>query len=93
MHADIRDGFVRQRRNLIIMSLVVLFSELAGLKIEKISIFGNEATIGKPELVTITLWIFLFYWLIRYYQYFHEIGDKGFLGSFLLQRRKILGKP
>jgi|GEM_PF-2870416 len=69
MSTDESSGFVRQRRNLMVSSLVLLFSEFTQLKVEKISAFGNELLIGKPQAVTIALWAATFYWLIRYYQY------------------------
>lgn len=62
-------GFVRQRRNLMIISLVLLFSETAELKIEKLSAFGNELVIGKPYAINAALWVAGFYWLMRFYQY------------------------
>jgi hypothetical protein len=52
-----------------VSSLVLLFSESTQLKVEKISAFGNELLIGKPQAITIVLWVATFYWLIRYYQY------------------------
>lgn len=63
------EGFVRQRRNLMIGSLVLLFSEVTQLQIDKLSVFGTELTIGKPQAITNALWVAVFYWLIRYYQY------------------------
>lgn len=63
------EGFVRQRRNLMIASLVLLFSEATELKVEKISAFGTELLIGQPQAVTTALWVAAIYWLIRYYQY------------------------
>jgi hypothetical protein len=62
-------GFVRQRRNLMIVSLVLLFSEVADLQIEKLSAFGNELVIGKPYAINAALWVAGFYWLLRFYQY------------------------
>lgn len=92
MDADIYSGFVRQRRNLIVMSMVVLLSEVANLRVEKISFFGNEATIGNPALVNTVLWVLLIYWLIRYYQYFHDLGDKNFLSSLMTKRKQLVKK-
>lgn len=90
METEIHSGFVRQRRNLMVMSVVVLLSEVANLRINKISIFGNEASISNPEIVNVALWILLIYWLIRYYQYFYEMGDKGFLTSLKSKRAQLV---
>ena len=88
---DTQSGFIRQRRNLMVMSLVVLFAEIADLKIEKLSIFGSEATFGNPQTVKTALWILLIYWLVRYYQYFHDLGDTGLVGAIKAKRRQIVG--
>lgn len=63
------EGFVRQRRNLMIVSLVLLFSEATELRVEKISAFGTELLVGQPQAVTMALWVAAVYWLVRFYQY------------------------
>ncbi len=63
------EGFVRQRRNLMIVSLILLFSEATDLRVEKISAFGTELLVGQPQAVTMALWVAALYWLVRYYQY------------------------
>lgn len=63
------EGFVRQRRNLMIVSLVLLFSEATELKVEKISAFGTELLVGQSQAVTMALWVAALYWLVRFYQY------------------------
>jgi hypothetical protein len=62
-------GFIRQRRNLMIVSLVLLFSEVSALSIGKLNIFGNEIEIDRPQSVNLALWIASLYWLWRFYQY------------------------
>lgn len=74
-------AFVRQRRNLMVVSLVLLFSQISGLKITKLNVFGTEFLIGEPRAVTALLWIATVYWAIRYYQYSREYHGK--LGSFV----------
>lgn len=63
------EGFIRQRRNLMVVSLVLLFSEVSGLTIEKLSVFGNELLIDKPMAINAALWVAGVYWLWRFYQY------------------------
>jgi hypothetical protein len=63
------EGFVRQRRNLMIVSLVLLFSEATELKVEKINVFGTELFVNHPYAVNVVLWVVALYWLVRYYQY------------------------
>ncbi len=79
---DIAASFIRQRRNLMIVSLVLLFAESAELTIEKLNIFGNELRLAHPETATYALWIGWIYWLWRYYVYFHDLGEKGFLREY-----------
>jgi hypothetical protein len=48
-----------------------------GLRLDKVSIFGNEFYVSNPGLLPFCLWTTYFYYLIRYYQYFHDIQDRG----------------
>ena len=84
--------FKRQRRNLIIISLVVLFAELSGIEVKKVNVFGNEVLVDNPELVNLTIWIALFYWFLRYYVYFRSINDKGFITQFWIRMDKYVTK-
>ena len=79
---DIRSSFIRQRRSLIIISLLLLFAEISGITIRKINVLGNEVQIDNPSLVYVALWIAWIYWFIRYYQYFRDLDDKGFKTAF-----------
>ncbi len=75
---SIRTGFIRQRRSLILISLVLLFAETSELTINKLNVFGNELTIHNPVTVTLALGLAYLYWLYRYYVYFRDLGSKGF---------------
>ncbi len=76
-------GFVRQRRNLMIISLVLLFSEVAQLKVTKLSAFGNELLVGEPNAVATAMWLAGIYWLVRYYQYSRPIFRTSIQGALL----------
>jgi hypothetical protein len=52
-----------------VVSLVLLFSEISSLSITKLNIFGNEIAIDHPRSVNLALWIAALYWLWRFYQY------------------------
>ena len=78
----IRDGFVRQRRNLIGTSLALFLYEKLGIVIDSINILGNTARITDPSSVTALLWIAWGYFLLRYYQYFRDMPDKGLSGAY-----------
>jgi hypothetical protein len=77
-------GFVRQRRNLMFISLVLLFSEVADLRIPKLSVFGNELDFSEPYAVNAALWVAACYWLLRFYQY--SPRSLSPLKSFVYQR-------
>ena len=69
MGDELDSGFVRQRRNSMLASLVLLFSETSELSITKLNVLGNELWIDKPQVVTYALWVAAIYWLWRFYQY------------------------
>lgn len=61
-------SFLRQRRNIILMSLTILFFELAGIRISELSLAGNKIIVSNPEVIEISLIVFYSYFLIRYHQ-------------------------
>ena len=82
MTNKIHDGFIRQRKNLITVSLLLIFAEISGIEINKINLLGNEVSLKNPNIVYIVLWMALFYWFARYYQYFRDLKGKGFKTTF-----------
>lgn len=79
---DIREGFRRQRRNLLIVSLVLLFSETAELTISELNLFGNVVHLANPATITYALWVAYLYWLWRYYTYFHDLSNRNILATY-----------
>jgi hypothetical protein len=75
---DIPAGLLRQRRNLIIVSLVLAFVYYSGVKIEtaELVFFGAKLTLSKPNVLNdfILLWALWSYFLIRYTQYIRFYG-------------------
>src|SRR3989344_6953987 len=86
----IREGFIRQRRNLMIISLVLLFAESAELTISKLNIFGNELLIVHPATITTALMIAYLYWLWRYSQFLHDLGELHLVSSYRLRRHELI---
>ena len=70
MQEDLR----RQRRNLIVMSLLLIFMKCGGMTINKKSVFGAEIVLSNVSVVYIFIWLIWGYFLIRYYQYFMQKG-------------------
>lgn len=70
--------FERQRKNLMISSLLMMVYIWVGLEFKTINLLGNQATIrneGKAENV---LWLIFLYLLIRYVQCFLTIKNEEF---------------
>jgi hypothetical protein len=61
-------GFLRQRRNVILMSLTLLFFEMVGLRVTELSLLGNKVEIMNPWVIDFSLVVFYSYFLVRYYQ-------------------------
>lgn len=75
---------IRQRRNLLIVSMVLIFAKFSNLEISKFSIIGIELnSFGHPETVYVVLWIVWIYILVRYYQYFTQEGFPNFKNIYL----------
>lgn len=68
------EGIRRQRRSLIITSLILSFMKYGGITFKKISLYGSEITLSNVSAIYVFLWIMWFYFMIRYYQYFKQEG-------------------
>lgn len=74
MSADL----LRQRRNLLVASLVLVTINLAGAEIKnKLSVSGAEITFSQPERIIWGIWVLWFYFGVRYLQYLHDEADFG----------------
>lgn len=88
-HSEFLDLFNRQRRNLLVTSLLLFFAKSYGLQYPEMNILGNKFEFETPLDVSFLLLIFLIYFLLRYYQFFRDIGDKGFYKEFEVRSRKL----
>lgn len=69
--------FFRQRRDLFVISAVLLLIPIADIKIaSNISIqqFGMSMQIGKPMVITDGLWVLWGYWYLRYFQAYSALN-------------------
>lgn len=74
---DLSQDTIRQRRNLIITSLLLIFIKIADVKFgNQVSFLGATLTIGKPSVILNCIWLFEAYFLWRFYQYFST--DKAY---------------
>lgn len=85
-----QEFFNRQRRNLVLMSVLVLFVNVTGAELSKINLLGNEVTLRNPDSLPFYLAIILGYFLIRYFQYMHDIEDKEFKTRFFRKTERNL---
>lgn len=63
-------AFVRQRRNLILASLVLAFAQVTNLTIERLNLFSISGRIDEPVSTVPFLWVVWGYFLWRYWQAF-----------------------
>ena len=74
---DLSQDTIRQRRNLIVTSVLLVFISIADVSFgDTVNFLGATLTIGKPEKIHQGLIIFLLYFLWRFYQYFST--DKAY---------------
>ncbi len=59
--------FIRQRRNLILVSLFLLFYKIGQLELTQVNILGNEVIIHEPNIVFWAMLTFFFYFQWRYF--------------------------
>jgi hypothetical protein len=60
---------LRQRRNLILVSLWLLIFDFAHVSIGKVSVLGTELVVGSPRVLIVLSWLLWAYFFLRYYQY------------------------
>jgi hypothetical protein len=87
-----RQAFVRQRRNLIGVSIALALFSSAGIRINTLNLFGNQLEIANPGIVVYLLWCVWCYLLLRYYQYLRVLGGNEFRGYYFDSMRRSLGK-
>ena len=77
------EGFTRQRRNVLALSVVLLAIDLSGISIQELNLLGNRADVTKPELITASLWLLLCYFFIRYVYYLVRVDGIGEGASYI----------
>lgn len=70
------EGLLRQRRNLMITSILLWIMKYGGVTFTKFSFVGFDITLKNPNVLILSLWIAFAYFLFRYYQYFSDEGVK-----------------
>ena len=71
-YRDISEGLLRQRRNLLLTSLLMPIFFLSGASIEKINLLGTIITVQSPEIIKYSIVVLFAYFFLRYWQYYQE---------------------
>lgn len=80
------ESFLRQRRNLIVVNGIFLFTYFAKVNVSKLTIIGMSFEgFGNPEVIYIFLWIILGYFYYRYHIYFRENEYEKFMLYFEIE--------
>lgn len=78
------EGFIRQRRNLIITNILILVLALAKVQIEQLSVAGVKfGAFKNPTVLLVFLWLAWAYFLYRYSVYFLEEGPKNLVNIWI----------
>lgn len=70
-------ALMRQRRNLMASSLLLIFCKAAGVTFQRVGFLGTELIIERPEVLYTGLWFVWCYFLVRYIKFLLEVGDLG----------------
>lgn len=92
-------GFGRQKRGLIIMSVILLFLRYSEPNFSDASLRLFQIHFGKPEVIWIALWAIFGFFVFRWFQYFYHKGTpdvwSGFTNDFVqfawCRREKLYG--
>ncbi len=77
------EGILRQRRNLIILSVLIAFLKFGQVDINQVSVLGiSFGKFGNPSGVYLFAWIIWGYFFYRYWQYFGQEGAPLFVGVY-----------
>jgi hypothetical protein len=67
---DLPPGLLRQRRNLMITSVLMPLCLLSGANLEEITLLGTKITVQNPFVIYVGICVVFTYTLVRYYQYY-----------------------
>lgn len=80
--AAMSPDLLRQRRNLIAISSVLIVFDFAQVSIAKINVLGTELLVGDARVLLFFAWMIWVYAFLRYYQYLRAEGDLKIAAAF-----------
>lgn len=75
---------LRQRRNLVAMSCLLIIFDLAKVEVAKVGVLGTDLIIGDVRVLAISMWVVWAYFLLRYYQFWRADAPHVSLAVFNL---------
>lgn len=78
----------KQRRNLLVVSVLLIIQAVAEVDISKVSLLGTELKTEKVGVLLTCFWILWGYFLLRYYQYWFVSDEAKKLRTSLSGRRR-----
>ena len=87
-----KDKFVKQRRLLLGVSIVLSLYLLTGISLDTVNVFGNTFQVSNPEHIETSLWILWTYFLLRYYQHSKNLRTQEKDNLMYDLTRKYVGK-
>ena len=78
-----KEGLLRQRRNLIAISAVLTLFDFAKVSIGEVSVLGTNLVVGEPRVLYFFAWLLWGYFLLRYTQYLSDEDDLGLRSRYL----------
>jgi hypothetical protein len=83
---DSSTNFLRQRRDLFVISAILLLIPVAEIQTADhitIPFIGVSLSVGKPEVITLSLWILWIYWYLRYFQAYLSLNKNYFYEKYI----------
>lgn len=84
------DNLSKSRRNLIIVSVLLIIFDVAAVSVAKVSVLGTELLVGNPKVVTLFLWVLWAYLLLRYLQQLGAQTDLGIYEKYVERMNHLL---
>lgn len=82
---DLPPSFLRQRRNLLVASLILAYLSLSGATVADVHLPGLSISPKREGVLFVFLWLIWTYFLIRYWQYFELFRPKIIKSAFELK--------
>ena len=84
-----RSIFFRQRKSLLLVSLLLFFIYYSHLSINEVIVQGLRITVAIPESVHFMLWVTWLYFFIRYMQYFKMTAGESLPEVYRRERENL----